>query len=141
MEFKEFIEKPRTLTAKINLKEAQLEALKTQSLYAVSVPSQTPGGNQHYDSVIEKHVAKQDELERLIPSLKQEREAVVAELTLLLSELEDPRQIRILTMRYVQLLEFPEIIKRIKYSSQHVFRMHKAGLAAAKKIYLKKESK
>ena len=74
MEFKEFIEKPRTLTAKINLKEAQLEALKTQSLYAVSVPSQTPGGNQHYDSVIEKHVAKQDELERLIPSLKQERE-------------------------------------------------------------------
>ena len=141
MKFEEFIQRPGVLNDEINQKEATLESMKAASLYAVSDPSQTPSGNPHYDSVIEKHIARINELEQLIPALKQERAIAAAELSQLLSELKSPRQIKILTMRYLQRLEYSVIIDRIGYSKQTVFRDHENGLAAAKKIYIEKYEK
>ena len=140
MDFNEYIEKPRVLTGKIEEAEDKIETMRARSQYARSDPSQPPGGNPRHESIIERYVARIDELERLLPLLEAERNAICADLTLLFSELENTLQMKILCMRYVDLMTFPDIKASLKYSEQHILRLHKAGRAAAEKIYLEKES-
>ena len=139
MEFREFIEKPRVYSEKICKLKDRYEMLSAHSPYVKSEPSQTPKAKSSYlSSVTEDYVARMDECERLIAQLTATRDAVCGELLLLLSELEDCRQMNVLAMRYVDLQGFDKIAKSLRYSSQHVYRLHKAGLEAAEKLYLKR---
>ena len=138
MEFEEFIEKPRVLTEKIGLLEVQLETLRSASKFASSRPSLTPKGNSRYASAVEEYVARIDGIEKLIPQLIETRDAIALELSLLLSELKNILQIKVLSMRYLELKTFPEIMSSLSYGKQYVFHLHKEGLEAAKQLYLKK---
>lgn len=138
MDFKEFIEKPRVLTEKICLLETQLETLRSSSKFASSRPSQTPKGNSRYASALEEYVTRIDGIEKLISQLRETRDAIGLEISLLFSELDNILQMRVLSMRYLDFKTFPEIMATLGYGKQYVFRLHKEGLEAVEKIYLKK---
>ena len=48
---------------------------------------------------------------------------------------------KIMVMRYVDLMKFDDIAERLNYSKQHVFRQHKEGLEKAEKIILSNRQK
>ena len=140
MEFREFLEKPRLYGERIRQLQDRYEMLSARSGYVRSEPSQTPKAKSSYlSSVTENYVARMAECENLIAQFTAARDAACADLILLFSELEDGRQMKVLAMRYVDLQSFDEIAQTLRYSSQHVFRLHKAGLEAAEKLYLKRK--
>ncbi len=79
-------------------------------------------------------------MEKSIGDLEELEKQARAEVALLFSLLEDPRYINVLVRRYVELKNFDEIALEFSFSKQHIFRLHKAGLEEAEKIYRKEES-
>ena len=140
MGFKEYIEKPDVLARQIISLQDKLEMLREHAKYARSTPSLTRGGSSDNTSIIEKYAILTESIEKKIPSLMEEKNTVSAELILLFSELENGLQMKIMVMRYVDLMKFDEIAERLKYSKQHVFRLHKEGFEKAEKNFLEKES-
>ncbi len=135
MTFEEFIKR------KINLDEQayqigeKIRMLRAQAEKSTSTVSLAPGGNAYDDSRLEELVLKIADLEREEKSIENEMAGVSAELSTFLSRLSSPVQMKILMMRYVDLMPFDAIARKVHFTSRSMYRYHRKGLAEAKVIY------
>lgn len=135
MTFEEFIKR------KINLDEQayqigeKIRMLRAQAEKSTSTVSLAPGGNAYDDSRLEELVLKIADLEREEKSIENEMAGVSAELSTFLSRLSSPEQMKILMMRYVDLLPFDAIARKVHFTSRSMYRYHRKGLAEAKDIF------
>ena len=135
MTFEEFIKR------KINLDEQayqigeKIRMLRAQAEKSTSTVSLAPGGNSYDDSRLEELVLKIADLEREEKSIENEMAGVSAELSTFLSRLSSPEQMKILMMRYVDLLPFDAIARKVHFTSRSMYRYHRKGLAEAKDIF------
>ena len=94
-----------------------------------------PGGNAYNDSRLEELVIKIADLEAEEHELLKESSAVSAELAAFFSGLDDPNQMKILIMKYIDLKTVEEIRKELDRSERFVQLKHRFGIMEAKKLY------
>ena len=136
MKFQTFINRPEELRNEIKTLEAQLEVLEAGPTVS-SAPLTGMPKAQGPLSRVEENVILIDEKRRLIEKRIREEEEARAELAYLFSQLQDSRYIEVLHRRYLGNMSFSAIAHETHRSEQHVYRLHKAGLEAAEKIYRK----
>ena len=139
MTFEEFIIRPKNLADAIETAEAQLLALKEGSKCSSPKNDGMPESQSHR-SWTEDYTIRIEEKKQQVAELKERQERAYAELGLLFSQMTDKRYIKILVMHYLERMTFDGIALKLKYSIQHVFRLHSEGLKAAKKIYQEQET-
>ena len=135
MEFEAWLKRPEELDRKLYNLEEKIAILRSRAEKSTSVLSPTPGGNSCNDSRLEELVIKIADLEAEEKRTREELETSRVEMTLLFAELEDPRQIEILTLRYAHLQSVPEIAKATDISNSSVRNHCRKGINAARVIF------
>ena len=135
MEFEAWLKRPEELDRKLYNLEEKIAILRSRAEKSTSVLSPAPGGSSCNDSRLENLVIKIADLEAEEKRTREELETSRVEMTLLFAELEDPRQIEILTLRYAHLLPIPEIVKMTDRSISCIKRDHRKGVEAARVIF------
>ena len=135
MTFEEFINRKLDLDEQAYKIDAKIQLLRAQAEKSTSTVSLTPGGNAYDDSRLEELVLKIADLEKEEAQIENEMAGVSAELSTFLSRLSSPIQMRILMMRYVDLMPFDAIARKVHFTSRSMYRYHRKGLAEAKALY------
>lgn len=138
MSFEEFITQKMKLDEELYKLQEKIAALRAHAEKSTTSLSLAPGGNAFNDSRLEDLVIKISDLEAKEESIRKEMEGVSAQLSSFLVELDSTDQMKILMMRYVDLMEFDAIARRLPYTSRSMYRYHKEGLAKAKALYQEK---
>ena len=141
MEFEAWLKRPEELDRKLYNLEEKIAILRSRAEKSTSVLSPAPGGNSCSDSRLENLVIKIADLEAEEKRTREELETSRVEMTLLFAELEDPRQIEILTLRYAHLQSVPEIAKATDISNSSVKLVRRKGIAAARELFQRKYGK
>ena len=141
MKFEAWLKRPEELDRKLYNLEEKIAILRSRAEKSTSVLSPTPGGSSCNDSRLEELVIKIADLEAEEKRTREELETSRVEMTLLFAELEDPRQIEILTLRYAHLLPIPEIAKATDLSDSSVKLFRRKGIAAARELFQRKYEK
>ena len=135
MEFEAWLKRPEELDRKLYNLEEKIAILRSRAEKSTSVLSPTPGGSSCNDSRLEELVIKIADLEAEEKRTREELETSRVEMTLLFAELEDPRQIEILTLRYAHLLPILEIAKATDLTDRSVRNHCRKGINAARVIF------
>ena len=135
MSFEEFITRKIRLDEKLYKVEEKIAALRAQAEKSTTSLTLAPGGNAYNDSRLEELVIKIADLEAKEQELLKESSAVSAELAAFFSGLDDPDQMKVLIMKYVDLKTVEEIRKELDRSERFVQLKHRLGIAEAKKLY------
>ena len=138
MEFEAWLKRPEELDRKLYNLEEKIAILRSRAEKSTSVLSPTPGGSSCNDSRLEELVIKIADLEAEEKQTREELETSRVEMTLLFAELEDPRQIEILTLRYAHLLPILEIAKATDLTDRSVRNHIRKGINAARVIFQKR---
>ena len=138
MEFEAWLKRPEELDRKLYNLEEKIAILRSRAEKSTSVLSPTPGGSSCNDSRLENLVIKIADLEAEEKRTREELETSRVEMTLLFAELEDPRQIEILTLRYAHLLPILEIAKATDLTDRSVRNHIRKGINAARVIFQKR---
>ena len=109
-----------------------LRARAEKSTTSISLP---PGGNAYDDSRLEELVIRIADLEAEEEALRKESLGVSAELSTFLSALPDPNEMKVLLLRYVDLMTVEEIAEAMARSKTFVKNKHRSALAAARLLY------
>lgn len=138
---KRFLSIPMELDRKIYETEEIIETLRARAAKTTSQLSPAPGGGSgDKGKVMEELVIRIDELEQEAERMRQEKEKAAAEVTLLLSQMPNSAEVKVLMMHYVELMEFDTIGSRLNYGERYVYKLHLRGLAKAAQIWQKKGS-
>ena len=137
---KRFLSIPMELDRKIYETEEIIETLRARAAKTTSQLSPAPGGSGDKGKVMEELVIRIDELEQEAERMRQEKEKAAAEVTLLLSQMPNSAEVKVLRMHYVELMEFDTIGSRLNYGERYVYKLHLRGLAKAAQIWQKKGS-
>lgn len=135
MTFEEFINRKLDLDEQAYKIDAKIQLLRAQAEKSTSAVSLAPGGNAYDDSRLEELVLKIADLEKEEAQIENEMAGVSAELSTFLSRLSSPIQMKILMMRYVDLMPFDAIARKVHFTSRSMYRYHRKGLAEAKALY------
>ena len=135
MSFEEFITRKIRLDEKLYKVEEKIAALRAQAEKSTTSLTLAPGGNAYNDSRLEELVIKIADLEAEEHELLKESSAVSAELAAFFSGLDDPNQMKILIMKYIDLKTVEEIRKELDRSERFVQLKHRFGIMEAKKLY------
>ena len=135
MSFEEFITRKIRLDEKLYKVEEKIAALRAQAEKSTTSLTLAPGGNAYNDSRLEELVIKIADLEAEEHELLKESSAVSAELAAFFSGLDDPNQMKILIMKYIDLKTVEEIRKELDRSERFVQLKHRSGIMEAKKLY------
>ena len=135
MTFEEFINRKLDLDDRAYRIGEKLHMLRAQAEKSTSTVSLVPGGNAYDDSRLEELVLKIADLEKEEKRIENEMAGVSAELSTFLTRLSSPIQMKILMMRYVDLMPFDAITRKVHFTSRSMYRYHRKGLAEAKVIY------
>ena len=133
--FEEFITQKMKLDEELYKLEEKIAALRAHAEKSTTSLTLAPGGNAFDDSRLEDLVIKISDLEAKEKKIRKEMEGVSAQLSSFLVELDSTDQMKILMMRYVDLMEFDAIARRLPYTPRSMYRYHKEGLARAKALY------
>ena len=135
MSFEEFITQKIRLDEKLYQVEEKIAALRARAEKSTTSLSLAPGGNACNDSRLEELVIRIADLEAEERELLKESSAVSAELAAFFSGLDDPDQMKVLIMKYIDLKTVEEIRKELDRSKRFVQLKHRSGIAEAKKLY------
>ncbi|MBP3210193.1 MAG: hypothetical protein J6M64_09870 [Oscillospiraceae bacterium] len=135
MTFEEFINRKLDLDEQAYKIGAKIQLLRAQAEKSTSAVSLAPGGIAYDDSRLEELVLKIADLEKEEKSIENEMAGVSAELSTFLTRLSSPIQMKILMMRYVDLMPFDAIARKVHFTSRSMYRYHRKGLAEAKALY------
>lgn len=138
MEFEAWLKRPEELDRKLYNLEEKIAILRSRAEKSTSVLSPAPGESSCNDSRLEELVIKIADLEAEEKQTREELETSRVEMTLLFAELEDPRQIEILTLRYAHLLPILEIAKATDLTDRSVRNHIRKGINAARVIFQKR---
>lgn len=133
---KRFLSIPMELDRKIYETEEIIETLRARAAKTTSQLSPAPGGSRDKGKVMEELVIRIDELEQEAERMRQEKEKAAAEVTLLLSQMPNSAEVKVLMMHYVELMEFKDIGNRLNYTVRYVQKLNDRGLAKAARIWL-----
>ena len=132
-----FLEKISTLDEHIEQLKFELTELEKNriSVRAVNYDAHGSHGNgQKNEAVFEKNSDRiadlELELKREIEQLAEQRNTAIH----LIQRLDDPKQSKILFMRYVQKKSFDEIVSAIGYAASYIYTIHRTALAELDKI-------
>ena len=135
MSFEEFITRKIRLDEELYKVEEKIAALRARAEKSTTSLSLAPGGSACSDSRLEELVIRIADLEAEERELLRESSAVSAELAAFFSGLDDPDQMKVLIMKYVDLKTVEEIRKELDRSERFVQLKHRFGIAEAKKLY------
>ena len=135
MSFEEFITRKIRLDEELYKVEEKIAALRARAEKSTASLSFAPGGSACSDSRLEELVIRIAGLEAEERELLRESSAVSAELAAFFSGLDDPDQMKVLIMKYVDLKTVEEIRKELDRSERFVQLKHRFGIKEAKKLY------
>lgn len=135
MSFEEYITQKARLDEELYKVEEKIAALRARAEKSTASLSLAPGGNAYNDSRLEDLVIRIADLQAEEQRLLREMDGVSAELTAFFSNLDDPGQMKVLILRYVDLKTVEEIMKELDRSRNYVAEKRRKGLAAAEMLY------
>ena len=135
MNFDDFITRKIRLDEKLYNVEEKIAALRARAEKSTTSLSLAPGGNAYDDSRLEELVIRIADLEAEEEKLRRESLGVSAELSTFLSALSDPDEMKVLLLRYVDLMTVEETAEAMARSKTFVKKKHRSALAAARLLY------
>lgn len=128
MNAKEYLSQPYQMDRRIRSKERQLDALKAST----SCVSPTYGGEGGHgngiSSPVEYAALRIVSLSNEIEEDRKSLAAMLLEVGSVINRLDNPEHIELLTMRYIMFLRWEDIICRMGYAQNTVFRKHREAL-------------
>lgn len=128
MNAKEYLSQPYQMDRRIRSKERQLDALKSST----SCVSPTYGGEGGHgngiSSPVEYAALRIVSLSNEIEEDRKSLAAMLLEVGSVINRLDNPEHIELLTMRYIMFLRWEDIICRMGYAQNTVFRKHREAL-------------
>ncbi len=134
MTTKAYLGQARFLDMRIRSKIEQIKSLNELATSCTSVLADTPHGGGSGRSRVEECVINiislQDELKNDISALVEKKKEIMSAI----SAVDDAELQILLEKRYLCFLSWKQIALDMKYSVQHIYRMHDTALAAAAEI-------
>ncbi len=134
MRAKEYLSKARHLDVNINNKIRQLEKLKTLATSCTSVITGMPHNPSASHSRTEDIIVKIIELEAEIKSKIEKLVDTKQDITHTIDMVEDNELKLLLELRYLNYESWEDIAVMLKYSVQHIFRLHALALKKVDEI-------
>lgn len=129
MRAKEYLRQIHLLDRKINNRIAEIDNLRADALSTSSVRydkdrvQQSSTGDKVSDGVI-RYIDKEREIDAMIDELVDLKHKITGEI----EQLNDPRHVELLFLRYVQCMTFEQIAVSMDYSFRQILRLHGSAL-------------
>ena len=114
------------------------KSLKRQELESCLLPSAITYDKDQVqtspDDQVSRIMAEVDDLDRQIKELQQNRASQILEVSRLIEQLNDPREVTILSAYFVGRTSMKEIAGKLNYSIQHIYDLRRRGVEKIRKI-------
>ena len=128
MTAREYLERPETIRREIGRKRMRIGTLRRLATRFSAEPSAVRVRTSPDPARMQDFLAEAADEEREILLLEEQRRRAFADAALLISRLPEEKMVRILEMRYLDLLPWEEITDRMDISPSRVFRLHQLAL-------------
>lgn len=127
MTAQEYLKRPETIRQEIRRRRTRIETLRRLATRFSGQLSDVRVRTSPDPARMQAFLAEAADEERAVAELEEKRKQALADTALLISRLPEEKMIRVMEMRYLDLLEWEEIIGRIG-SATTVYRLHRLAL-------------
>lgn len=128
MTAREYLERPETIRREIMRRRTRIETLRRLSARFSAELSDVRVRSTPDPTRMQAFLAEAADEEREISRLEEERRRAFADSALLISRLPEEKMIRVMEMRYLDLLPWEEITDRMDISASRAYRLHQLAL-------------